>query len=54
MNFLITVAWALLITLTIYYVTVVAHLFSELFGKNIPCRKVLIPFYGWVKWFSKD
>ena len=40
MRFVLMIVWALLIILAI-------------FGKNISFKKVLIPFYGWTKWFSK-
>ena len=53
MRFVLMIVWALLIILAIYYVTVIAHLFTGMFGKNFEFKKVLIPFYGWTKWFSK-
>ena len=53
MRFVLMIVWALLIILAIYYFTVIAHLFTGMFGKNISFKKVLIPFYGWTKWFSK-
>lgn len=53
MRFVLMIVWALLIITAIYYVTVIAHLFTGMFGRNIPFGKTLIPFYGWTKWFSK-
>jgi hypothetical protein len=53
MRFVLMIVWAVLIITAIYYVTVIAHLFTGMFGRNIPFGKTLIPFYGWTKWFSK-
>ena len=47
------IVWALLIILAIYYATVILHLFTGAFGRNIEFKKVLIPFYGWKYWFKK-
>lgn len=46
------IVWALLIILAIYYMTVIAHVFTGIFGKNISFKKTLIPFYAWTKWFK--
>ena len=53
MRFVLMIVWALLIILAIYYVTVIAHLFTGMFGRGLSFRKTLIPFYGWTKWFKK-
>ena len=52
MRFITLIVWALLIILAIYYATVIAHLFTNMFGKNIDFKKTLIPFYGWTVWFK--
>ena len=52
MRFISMIVWALLILLAIYYITVIAHLFTNMFGKNIDFAKTLIPFYGWKIWFE--
>ena len=52
MRFYLLILGALLILLLLYYVTVIAHLFTNMFGKNIPFHRTLIPFYGWTKWFK--
>lgn len=52
MRFVSLVIWALLVILAIYYATVVAHLFTHMFGKNVDFEKTLIPFYGWKIWFD--
>lgn len=51
MRFISLIVWAVLIILAIYYITVIAHLFTGIFGKNIDFKKTLIPFYGWTLWF---
>ena len=53
MRFVLLIIWALLILLAIYYATVIAHLFTGMFGKNVDFEKTLIPFYGWTIWFQK-
>ena len=53
MRFVLLIVWALLVLLAIYYITVIAHIFTGMFGKNLSFGKVLIPFYGWTVWFSK-
>ena len=52
MRFISLIVWALLIILAIYYATVIAHLFTNMFGKNVDFKKTLIPFYGWKIWFD--
>lgn len=52
MRFVSLVIGALLVILAIYYATVVAHLFTHMFGKNVDFKKTLIPFYGWKIWFD--
>ena len=53
MRFVLLIVWALLALLAIYYATVIAHLFTGMFGKNVDFAKTLIPFYGWTIWFQK-
>lgn len=53
MRFVLMIVCALLIILAIYYATVIAHLFTGMFGRNISFGKTLIPFYGWTQWFKK-
>ena len=53
MKFVLMIVWALLIILLIYYLTVILHLFTGAFGKNISFKKTLIPFYGWKFWFNR-
>ena len=53
MRFVLMIVWTVLIITAIYYVTVIGHLFTGMFGRNIRFDKTLIPFYGWTKWFSK-
>ena len=53
MRFVLLIVWALLIILAIYYATVIVHLFTGMFGKNVDFAKTLIPFYGWTVWFQK-
>ncbi len=52
MRFVALIVWALVIILAIYYATVITHLFTNLFGKNVDFKKTLIPFYGWTIWFK--
>ena len=51
MRFAFLIVGALLLLLLIYYITVIAHLYTGMFGK-IPFVKTLIPFYGWTQWFK--
>lgn len=53
MRFVLMVVWALLIILAIYYLTVIVHLFTGMFGNDVSFAKTLIPFNGWRTWFSK-
>ena len=43
---------AVIVIVLLYYITVIFHLFTGMFGQNIPFWKTLIPFYGWTKWFK--
>ena len=52
MRFVALIVWALVIILAIYYATVITHLFTNLFGKNVDFKKTLIPFYGWTIWLK--
>lgn len=52
MRIFIMCVWAVLFIVALYYATVIVHLFTGMFGKDISFGKTLIPFYGWTKWFS--
>lgn len=52
MKFALLIVGALLVITGLYYLTVIMHLFTGMFGK-IDFKKTLIPFYGWTKWFKK-
>jgi hypothetical protein len=41
---------ALLVGLTaLYYITLIIHIFTGVFGDNVNTNKLFIPFYGWIK-----
>ncbi len=52
MRFFLLILFAVLFLVLLYYVTVIAHLFTGMFGKHIKFSLTLIPFYGWTKWFK--
>jgi uncharacterized protein (UPF0333 family) len=52
MRFFLMILVALLLILVLYYITVIAHLYTNMFGKDVSFAKTLIPFYGWTIWFK--